>query len=209
MAGVDGSAPGGEGRRKHGGMIVGDPAGDGCRGCKERVGGEREDDRLWSRGGRRRKVEAPELGRGRASAGEDGVAVWEMNGDIGVGEGCSAAVVTEDSNRDEGTRSKGWKDVRLAGGKGKAGDGKFGGVGGGDGAAVGKQDGDARCGSNEVGVGCLNGEVVTGATGVEDHRGRQRGGIVGRGPGEWGWRGGEQAWSCSRRVVATTRNGCC
>jgi hypothetical protein len=59
-------------------MIVGDPAGDGCRGCKERVGGEREDDRLWSRGGRRRKVEAPELSRGKAGAGEDDVTVWEM-----------------------------------------------------------------------------------------------------------------------------------
>jgi hypothetical protein len=57
-------------------------------------------------------------------------------------------------------------------------------VGGGDGAAVGKQDGDARCGSNEVGVRCLNGEVVTGATGVKNHRGRKRGLIVGRRPGE-------------------------
>ena len=46
----------------------------------------------------RRKVEAPKLGGCGACACENGGAFWKVDGDGGVGEGGSAAMVAEDAN---------------------------------------------------------------------------------------------------------------
>ena len=55
----------------------------------------------------RRKVEAPKLGGCGACACENGGAFWKVDGDGGVGEGGSAAMVAEDANRYEGSGCKG------------------------------------------------------------------------------------------------------
>ena len=72
-AGVDGIAPSGEGGREHGGMVICDAIGNGGRGGEEGVGRVRCACAGRSRCGSKHvgKVEAPQLGEGGASAGED------------------------------------------------------------------------------------------------------------------------------------------
>lgn len=97
------------------------------------------------------EVDRPEVGGGRASAGEDDGAI-EVYVDGGGVESGGTTVVAEESNGEEGARGEVGKDVSKACRWWKVRDVECGGVCGVDGVAVWEEDGDARVGERAVGV---------------------------------------------------------
>lgn len=135
-----------------------------------------------------REIDGPEVGGGGTGAGENGGAV---EGDVdGVGvESGGAAVVAEEANGEEGTRGKSWEYVCEACGGREKRKVEGGCVGGVNGAAVWKENGDAGIGDGAIEVrGCYV-DVVSCAAGVGDAKG---GNVM-------DWRGGGRIKERSRK----------
>ena len=102
---------------------------------------------------------------------EDGASV-EIDGDAVGGEGSSAAVVAELTDRDQGAGGEVGEEVALAGGERQVGKIQRRAMSGGDGGATGKEHLEAGIDGTGVGVGSGHHQEVAGAASVEDDGGR-------------------------------------